>query len=603
MKNSNGRVDHVPSLLWDSANFPRQLFPLFLPAILGILIFLPTLHHDFIFDDNGEMQNFDGLFTPGQWPLLFFRAQYQLYRPIKYLTLHMDYALWGWNPRGFHLTNILLHGAVCALVGIFLRQGGCSIGASLLGASWFAIHPVHVEAVAWITARGAMLSAMGVLAAVLCYVHWRATGRNLWLLFFTLAVAWAIFSKEDALMLIPALTAVEIWGIAKGEGQRTEDERINVTEQDTPNSSFILYPSSLRGLAIATGLALLVALLYLALRQLLLSGVEQGRWEHGLRGLLSTLPPILVHYIGELVLPVGPFAATMEPPVDFTSGFGFWFWICSALLVGGFGVVFFKQSTGSSLARRIKLDWVWFFLFLVPSMGFIPINAPAADRFLYLPSVAGAMGVAQIWDAVSRKSPRAKSVVGFALVSLLALLAGSALGYGGVWRDDQTLWTRVVQNNPKSYRGWNNLGVEANKRGEAEKGRYDAEKSLALKADYAEAMITRARALDKLGRIPEAEKSYRQALEVRADNTIALYMLADFLDRNQRLGEAESVYDKILELRPGFVAVQLAAGVLAVNLGKTQKAIDHWETALKYDPGNAMALHNLELARKTATKR
>lgn len=543
-----------------------------LAPALAILVYLPALKNGFIFDDYGEMGNFDGLFTPWSWPGLFFRAQYQLYRPIKYITLHFDHMTYGgMTAWGFHLTNLLLHAAACVALQFFLRRLGASPAAAAVGAVWFALQPVHAEPVVWVTARGAMLSAIGVFAAAGFYLKWRESGRLADLAAVGLAGAFAYFSKEDSLMLVPALVALEF--CASGGGG----------------------PSSRRRLVPAMGLLGALAFLYVALRQSLLEGVEQGRWEHGWSGLLATLPVILARYLGQMVYPV---TLVLEPPIDFTAGFGLAFWASLVLLAAATIPAFLPERRFA----KYRLLYGWFVLFLVPTMGFIPINAPAADRFLYIPSAAGAMAAALLWDQVALSGPRLKRLVSTAGAALLLLFAFADLSYAPVWRDEIALWSYVVEVNPRSYRGWNNLAAQANIKKRPDQALEWAERSLAIKPDYIEAIVTRARAYDHLGRKDEAEGDYRRALAMNGTNENLLDLWADFLERTGRAPEADAVYDRLFQLRPRFVEARIRAGFLAIQNGNREKAILHWEAALQSDPSNTMARQNLERARQEQPK-
>lgn len=543
-----------------------------LAALLGLVVFLPTLGHGFIFDDEVELRGFDGLFTPGGWLQLLVREYGHLYRPLKSLTLHLDHLVWGLNPLGFHLTNVLLHAVVCALVAAALLALGRSRGAALAGAAWYALHPIHVEAVAWVTARGALLSALGVFAAVIAFANWRRTGRFGYLLLLALAAAFAFFSKEDSLLLVPALAALAWWGVP---GERATAHRSH--------------------LGLALGATLLPALLYLGIRHALLPDVRQGTWEHGFVGLIATLPGILARYLGQLVCPLD---LVLEPRIDYRAGFGMGFWLSSVLVLTCFVVPFLRGDRWPPA----KLAVAWFLLFLLPALGFIPINAPAADRFLYTASFAGALLVAAGWESVTRIRPAATRSLAMGLSAVCLLLASQTVSYSAVWKNDLELWGHVVERNPDSYRGWTNLATQANNRRQFTQALQWTAQALELKPNYAEAFVASAYALDRTGRSSEAERAYRQALELSQNDPVTLYLLADLLERERRFQEAAKVYDLIFQKRPGYVEARVAAGIVAMRLGNPQAAISHWEAALRYDPRNQMARHNLSLARSSSEK-
>ena len=540
-------------------------------ALLGIMVFAPALTYDFVYDDLVEIRRYEETFSGSPWNLLFM-VQSRLYRPVKYLTLYLDRALWGWNPAGFHLMNLILHGAVCALLFLLFRGLGFSKLGGIIGAFWFAVHPIHTESVVWISARSSMLSALGVLGFLYFYLRWREKGRYGFLLAGVVFCLVGVFSKEDALMVLPLLGALELF--------------YPLPTLDAPVRK--------KRLIIALISAAVPAILYVVVRLSFMEGVAQAEAALGLGDRVLRIPALMARDIGQLVYPA---IMTVDHPVGGASlGIGFWLGIVTMVVL--LSPFFIRRERRSFL----KFSVAWFFLFLAPVCGLVPINQPFADRFLYLPSVAGGMALSGLWDVISRHRQAWKRVFLIAWGALIVVYMIRGVLYESTWKNGETLWNHAVRINPASFRGWNNLAVLANNRGHYGKGLALSNKALDIKAGYVEAKLAKAFALDRLGRHEQALAMYRKSLLMNPENTQALYLFADFLERRGRLEEADGLYDRIFRIRPGFVEARIAAGVLNMKMGNKKKAISLWEKALEFDPDNQMARHNLLRARREQGK-
>jgi tetratricopeptide (TPR) repeat protein len=535
-------------------------------AAAALLVFLPALDCGFVYDDHADIRQVDNVFIPGGWMHMFSTASAQLYRPVKYLSYYLDNVLWGWNPAGWHLQSLLWHSANSALLFVLICRLGASRLAAGVGALWFALHPIHTEAVVWISSRASLLSTTGVLVCLIGYLRWRETARMPDLALLALGGLFGFFSKEDALMVIPLIAAYEVF------------------QQPRTAIKVLLARRTLLPLAMLGFLALA----YLVPRQLILSGIQQGQWEAGYSGVLATLPVILVTYLLQLIFPL---SMSVDQPVDYTAGFGLEFGLCTVVLALLFASCFLPRIG----TVRWRFSVCWFFVTLLPVMGLIPINQPRADRFLYLPSVSAAFLIAYGWDALQKKSFIWQRIASTAAAVWLIAFAVYSMKAVAVWRNEDSLWQHAIRANPRSYRAYSNLAATAGNRGEHQKALELIEQSLTIKPDYPEGMVTKAYALSALGKTNEAEQAYRTALASDPTNALWLYLLADHLARAGKLEAAEQNFDRVAELRPALIPARVAAGVLALRMKKPEKAIAHWQAVLKFDPGNEEARHNLSV--------
>ncbi|MEO1843156.1 MAG: hypothetical protein ABGZ37_02645, partial [Akkermansiaceae bacterium] len=402
----------TPDLLDKNRKSPRfHILIAALVAVLGFVMFSPALNYEFIYDDHVDVRQVDNVFTPGAWPELFTTTSARLYRPFKYLSYYLDNKLFGWDSKGFHLTNCLLHAAICALLyGVLLRMRITWMGAGL-AALFFAIHPTHTEVVAWVSTRASLLSTLAVLGMAWFYMGWRRDGRKSDLLGLALCGFLGFFSKEDALMILPLLVAME-WLLNPG-GLRLR----NLLR---------------RPFVVPVVILSVIAVSYVGIRQSLISGLEQGDGA-GLLSVLASLPVLMIRYFGLTLFPAG---MSIDQYVDYESGFGLKFWLCLLALLPILAVFFIRRPE----MNKWKFAIAWFFIFMFPVMGLIPINQPFADRFLYLPGIAFCIAIGFGWDALAHRSPATRKGFATAYGVLLGIFFIMTVSYLPVWRNEFSLW-------------------------------------------------------------------------------------------------------------------------------------------------------------------
>ncbi len=435
------------------------------------------------------------------------------FRPVVSLTYALDYALWGKRPFGFHLTNLLLHFACCWLVYRLARQERIDPRAALAGAAIFAVHPVHVESVAWISGRTDLLCALFCLGSFLLY---RQGGERKgitrlrsasWLLF-----ALALFSKEMAATL-PLLVMVHSWLSQSGKRHR-----------------FLS--------ACATTFPFLPVLgLYMFARGAVLGQGASPLFVLNVESFLATASFVVARYLTLLILPVGldahyPYQAVTSVLSPL------------ALLSATMLAIVFLVTIGVGRRRTNLTFWiVWIFLGLAPVLAFGRFgDVLMADRFLYLPSVGLALLVARFTATFVERDgfglpPRRLLAAGLVLV---LALGGLSLRRTLVWHDDFRLFSNMARTSPGSALVRNNLGLS----------------------------------LYRAGEYPPAQQEFRLAVELSPGYALAHNNLAAALERQ---GDAEGAlvhYREALELAPGMVEAGANAGNLLVRLGRVDEGLD-----------------------------
>ena len=540
-------------------------------ALLTALAFLPALGNGFVSwdDDKNFLANPDyrGLALHNlRWMWTTFLLGH--YVPLSWMTLGLDYTIWGMNPAGYHLTNILLHVAntvVLFYVGRrLLRLAGMPdedriAATAAVAALLFAVHPLRVESVVWVTERRDVLSGLFYSLALLAYLK---DGKWYWA---SLALfAAALLSKATSITLPAVLLILNVYPLRRIGG---------ADGWWTPQSRRI-YASMIpfAALGIAT-----VALTFTALQRM--TQLPVG-------GKIAASAFSLAFYIWKTVLPTGLSPLyPMPPSVD---PVGARYLVAYAAVVG--------LAVAAWLARRrwpgVTTAIVVFVIVVFPMLGFHQ-NGPqiAADRYTYHPAPALAILAAAAlftWQPMRR----GLAISGVVVAMLGALTWKQSL----VWHDSRSLWAqalRVDDENAVAHSNWGNLLLEQDSVDAAVR---HYQKSLSISAGFAQTHNHLGVALSRQGKYDEAIRRFQIAVEMEPeyDEPYSNWGAAIAAQGNQQA--AIERYQAALARNPNNSAAQVNWGNALVRMGRNAEAVEHYAAALRIRPGNADAHHNWGVA-------
>jgi hypothetical protein len=470
-----------------------------LPIVLCLLaaavtlIYANSLSADFVYDDYAFIYNNHEIRTLTPLSKFLLSAETfsepvtnHIFRPLASFSFALNYAANGLNPAAYRIVNVFFHVLNAFLVFLVLRKIGFADPPSLAGALVFAVHPIHTEAVAWISGRGNVLFLFFFLLAYLLYAAVdEVSKRSSRLLLLAAAVAAYVFSllaKEMALPL-PALLFGHDLYVRRA--------------RDIKNRMKLYVPF------------ILVAAAYVVLRAHVLGTVEQVEF-HGGSAYVTFLAMLraVVIYLKLLFVPVNmslsrhfePLHSLLDPRV--LSG------LCIFVLL--IAAVFALYRRHSMMSFAI----FWFAVTMAPVSNVIPVNAIVADRFLYGPSIAFCIVAAAGARAIENWAGPRKSLAESGLMMVLCLLMLLTVGRNNDWKHPILLWKKTAQSSPTSYVAFNNLAVEYMKAGRISDAVEALEKSLALREDLPETHLNLARCYGRLGRIEEAGVHYSIALKL-----------------------------------------------------------------------------------------
>ncbi len=533
-------------------------------AAAATWVYFPCLHGAWLWDDGLEITQNPVVRSPGGWWTPWVHPQGMDYFPLKSSVQWLEWHLWGQDPLGYHVLSLALHVASALLVWRLLRLVGAP--GAFLGGLIFAVHPLAVESVAWVSELKNTLSLPPLLmASIACVQHDRDGGRGAQVR----AVLWfvaALLCKTSVVML-PFVLLLYCWW-----------RRGRLGARDLRAAAPLLAAAAALGA---------VTVWFQSTRAIGLAGTPQGLGER-----LAQAGWSIASYARMAVWPgglspiypsFGVSAAAVAPWLGIAAALGLFWWARA-----GWG-------------RHALLGTGWFLLNLVPVLGIVPMAysriSPMADHFAYLPLVglAGLAAAALGAAAASRPGRGAAARVSLALVSAAAL-AGLALGsraYAAQFRDEKALWSYAVQRNPGAWLARNNLGRELLLEGHPGEAADQFRIAVGIRPDSPEAHANLGNCLQALGRPEDARAEYAAALAIDPGFAGAHYNLGLSLLRSRRFDEASEQFRAALRTDPGHAAARNSLGLALASSGRLAEGVEQYRAALAIDPGLPEAHLNL----------
>ncbi len=578
----NSVIPAAPGLA-PSASLPgwRRWLWLALTA-LALFAYLPALTGGFIWDDDSYIiQNKTLRSLHGLWQIWFEPTSIPQYYPLVHTTFWLEYHLWGLHPTGYHVANVLLHALTAFLMGCTLTR--LKLPGAWLAAVIFALHPVEVESVAWITERKNVLSAVFYFAAALAYLRFDPllpgadSHRRPWgwyALALGLFVA-ALLSKTVTCSLPAAILLAAWW-----KSGRLELRRI------LPLIPFFV---------LGAGLGFVTA--WLEKHHV---GAEGAAWSFVFSQRCLIAGRALWFYAAKLLWPVPLTFTYARWQIDATQ---WWQWLFP---LGALAV-----AAGLWLARRRlgrgPLAAVLFFAgTLAPALGFINLYPMrysfVADHFQYLASIglivpcaAGLARIGKVRTPSPKKSGRGHLPLISATIALVIILGSLTWKQAGIYRNLETLWRDTLLKNPHCWLAHNNLGLELENQGKLDEAFHQYEEALPLAPDFPETYNNLGNSLMRKGRIDEAIDDYRKAIQINPRYVDALNSLGVALGMQGDYTNAIVCLRESLRLQPGYARAHGNLG----NVLRAQHDLDgatrEYTEAIRLDPGNASLYRNLGL--------
>jgi tetratricopeptide (TPR) repeat protein len=558
----------------DSTSLPPRAQAWWTAAlILGLTLacYWPSLQGGFLWDDDGhvtrpELQPLSGL---GQ--IWFNVHATQQYYPLLHSAFWMEHRLWGDATLGYHLVNVLLHASAACLLVLILRR--LRLPGAVLAGVIFAVHPVCVESVAWISEQKNTLSLVLYLLAALAYLRFDGdrerpgAGRCYWLA--SVLFVMALLTKTVTATLPAALLVVFWW--KRGRIAWHHDVRPLVPWFVAAGASGAVTAWVERTIIGAEGSAFTLSFL----DRCLLAG------------------RVVWFYLGKLLWPAH--LSFVYPRWDAKSEAAGWSLFLLATLLVTAGLWAYRRRSRGPLAA-----WLFYVGSLFPALGFFNVYpfvfSYVADHFQYLAS----MGVIAAFSAEAttliNRSGQAARASGMALVA--ASVAGLAIvtnAQSQAYADEPTLYKATLEENPAAWMAHNNLGLWYRNHGEPEKALKHYKEALRLRSDYPQAHNNLGVLYEDKGEMEAAAAQFRAALATAKDYVAAKNNLGNVLGKMEgHLGESVDQLRETVRLQPDFADAHNNLGAALSKMpGHIDEAIAQYKEALRLQPNLAAAHANL----------
>jgi tetratricopeptide (TPR) repeat protein len=557
--------------------YPSLAIQVGIAAILGVAVFLiywRTFHFGFVmYDDrayivNNRMLN-DGLGLESiLWSFATF--YYMNWHPMTWLSYLLDAELFGVEPRAFHRTNVLIHAMNAMLLFSWLRGATKHIWPSALVAILFAVHPLHVESVAWISERKDVLCTFFMLATLIAYSRYVRRPSSRVYVAIELLFMCALLSKPMVVTLPLILLVLDIWPYDRLSQawplKRLIAEKVPLFILAGASATMTLIAQS-RGGAI----------------------VSLNDWPLIRRPLTA-----MASYWTYAIQTIFPFQLSVFYPRHWDVSF----WL--EALAGATLVVVTSYIAIRKFKRHpyFLTGWLWYLITLIPVIGIIQVGKTAhADRYTYIPQIGLLVMASWFLVHIASTRPRLKvPIISFVLV-LSMIYSVAAYRQVRVWESSETLFQNAVVRSDKSeWAHWalgKALFLESDRHDEA---RVHLDRALQLRPGYPDALYTKARLLTQAGELEEAEEHVRQIAVTEQNRARINFLFGEIFLAAEKYQVAADRFQRVLDKNKFDSGARVNLGISLTKLNRPSDGITHFRQVLKRDTRNVSAHYNYALA-------
>ncbi|MCJ7663010.1 MAG: tetratricopeptide repeat protein [Desulfobacterales bacterium] len=510
--------------------------------------------HDFLkFDDHvfitqNPMVQAGLTWTGLKWA--FTTTQGGLWHPLIWLSFMLDYQLFGMNSGGFHLINLFFHITNTILLFLVLRRMTGTLWRSAFVAALFALHPLHVESVAWVTERKDVLSTFFWMLTIWAYIRYvESPGiKRYWPVFVCFGIG--LMAKPMLVTLPFVLLLLDYWPLGRLQLGRSIKHSHAPNHDNKVSSPFRLLWEKIPFFILT---AILSFVTFFAMKKF---GPTPFIESSPLLERVATTLIAYVFYMWKMIWPFNLAVYYPRPAI-----FPTWQVVGACLLLAGISVLAIREIRNRPY---LLVGWLWFLGTLIPVSGLVEWALPwiGADRYTYVPLIGLfimiAWGVPDLFPPWRYKKI-ALTISTTLLIVILMILTWSQVGY---WQNGITLFTRTLKVTNNNWVAHYNLGVE----------------------------------LAQKGNIDEAILHYQEALRINPTYASAHFNLGNALFNQGKVDEAILHYQEALRINPEDAMGHNNVGIALIRQGRADEAIFHFTEAIRIDPNYLQARRNLEKA-------
>jgi tetratricopeptide (TPR) repeat protein len=504
------------------------------------------------------------------------------WHPLTWLSHMLDCELYGLNPMGHHWTNLQLHMANTLLLFFILQLMTGAIWRSAIVAALFALHPLHVESVAWVSERKDVLSTFfGMLMIAAYYRYVKISGLKNYLLVIIL-LSLGLMAKPMLVTFPFVLLLLDYWPLKRFQ-------LINKNSQPDEAPGFVRQPS------FRLFLEKVPLFIPVVISSILTFSAQQGE------GALVPLEALsiktrfanaLISYVSYVLKAIWPrnLAVYYPHPVGTLP---IWQIFGAALLIA---VVTYGAIRLLKRHPYVAVGLFWYFGTLIPVIGLVQVSDQAmADRYTYIPLTGLFIVVTWGVSELLAKWHYRKIFLGVSAVIIISALTACTFFQASHWKNTIALFENAVKVTENNYRALNNLGTALVDKGKNDEAILHFAEALRVNPHKTDARNNLANVLFIQGKYGEAISHYYKVLKINSEHAAAHYNLAYVLSTQGRLDEAVVHYKEALRINPENEKAHFNLGNIWINQGKIKEAMAHLAEAIRISPDYAEAYNKIGL--------
>ena len=488
------------------------------------------------------------------------------WHPLTWLSLMLDWQLFGLNAGGYHLTNLLFHIVNTLLLFIVLKEMTNAVWQSAFVAALFALHPLHVESVAWVSERKDVLSIFFwilTMWAYLRYVNRPKIGRYLLIVVF---LALGLMSKPMLVTMPFILLLLDYWPLGRLITKRS-----------------LLY-------RLIEKIPLFILIILSSIITFIMqhkSKAVANIAEFPLRFRISNVFISYMQYIIKMIWPV-KLAVFYPYPAQTISIFLIVIYAAALFAVTIIILLYSKNH------RYLGTGWFWYLGTLVPVIGIVQVGGQAmADRYTYITLTGLFIIIAWGLPELFRKEAYRKLILWTSSLIVLLSLAVQANVQQRYWKNTITLCEHALKVTDNNYESHFILADKLKEQGRIDEAIWHLSEAVKIAPKDVQAYVNYGLALSAKGRLADAASVYKKGLQIAGDNMELHNNLGNVLIRTGKSEDAVKEFEKILKIEPGNIVARINLGIALSESGRRDDAVKEYEKVMNIQPQNSVALDNL----------
>jgi tetratricopeptide (TPR) repeat protein len=530
-----------------SSSPKKQIIIYIFLALVTLAVYWQVNQYDFVIVDDPmyiiENHHIQSGFTWEGITWAFGIRNAAFWHPLTWMTFMLDYQLYGLNASGYHVTNIILHMLTTLLLFWLFHRMTKALWPSAFVAAFFALHPLHVESVAWVTERKDVLCAFFWMLTLCLYVYYTEKPHIKRYLFVLFSFVCALLSKSMAITLPAVMILLDYWPLSRFR-----------RKIESGNGNLFLWQLKEK---------LLFFLLSVVFSVITFNAQKGLSIDYPTFTMNSRIANALVSFVVYLEKLLWPHDMTFFYP--FINQYPVWQIVTAVIIMVFISIIIIVMAVKSP---PLFVGWIWYMVTIAPVIGIIQVSSQAmADRYIYLPSIG--ISIMLAWGAplLFHNDKLRKKILFPAAIALLAALTLITWKQCGNWKNSFELLNHALQIRNDVYIVHDCLGLALSSEGKNKEAIDHFNQALRLKPDYAYAYGNRGSVYVKSGQYQEALHDLNDAIRLKPDHVPAYYNRAMAYSQTGRYDLAIKDYSESIRLKPDYADAYNNRGAIYLNLG------------------------------------